>query len=144
MAISVNFHGYIQAKEANQSVQWLKHGKKVSFVEWCPTGFKVNMMNDSPSELLEDDLSMPQNNVFMVGNNTGIIRLFSERISKKYDLMYSERAFVHWFIAEGMEEGEFDEAREDLGFLEMDYLDVLSEQTTDDDTDTEIDDDENI
>jgi hypothetical protein len=26
--------------------------------------------------------------------------------------MYSKRAFVHWFVGEGMEEGEFSEARE--------------------------------
>ncbi len=47
-------------------------------------------------------------------------------------MMYSQRAFVHWYIEEGMEEGEFAEAREDSGFLEMDYLamDVLTEETT--------------
>jgi hypothetical protein len=26
--------------------------------------------------------------------------------------MYSKRAFVHWYIGEGMEENEFNEARE--------------------------------
>ena len=35
-------------------------------------------------------------------------------VAKKYDSMYSQRSFVHWYVGEGMEESAFVEARESL------------------------------
>ena len=48
MAISLNYRGDVKSKEANKWVQWCKNNKKVVFVEWCPTGFKIGL-NERPA-----------------------------------------------------------------------------------------------
>ena len=51
-------------------------------------------------------------------------------------MMYRRRAFVHWYLKEGMEYEDFKEARLNLENMEQDYEDVLAEQCTDEwDTD---------
>jgi len=131
MAISLNYRGDIKSKVANSTVQWLKTQQKVNFVEWCPTGFKIGLNQEPPEVVENDDMCKAKMNVVMIGNNVAINRVFTNRLVKKYDMMYSQRAYVHWYVGEGMEEGEFSEAREDLGFLEKDYLDVVTEQNSD-------------
>jgi len=137
MAISLNYRGQITSKQANECVQKIKKKNKVAFVEWMPTGFKIGLNKITPVKVAGDPMAAKQNTAVMIGNNIAINRVFTERLSKKYDMMYSQRAYVHWYVGEGMEEGEFSEAREDLGFLEKDYLDVVTEQASDENSQEE-------
>ena len=61
----------------------------------------------------------------MISNCTSISQIFS-RLAYKFDLLFSTRAFVHWFMGEGLESGEFFASRNNLSSLEMDYKELES------------------
>lgn len=39
-------------------------------------------------------------------------------------MLYSKRCFMHWYLAEGMEESEFKEATENVAALVQDYNEI--------------------
>ena len=104
-------------KDVNTTIASIKNRRSIQFVDWCPTGFKIGINYQPPTVVPGGDLAKVQRAACMLSNTTAIAEAWG-RINTKFDLLFAKRAFVHWYIGEGMEEGEFAESREELATIE--------------------------
>merc|ERR1711975_145162 len=106
MACCLMYRGDVVPKDVNAAVATIKTKRTIQFVDWCPTGFKCGINYQPPTVVPGGDLAEVQRACCMISNTTTVAEVFA-RMDHKFDLMYSKRAFVHWYVGEGMEEGEF-------------------------------------
>lgn len=126
MACCMLYRGDVSAKEINHAISSIKQKSCIQFVDWCPTGFKIGMNSSPPKSTPDRYYAASTRGVTMLASNTSISEAFG-CLNHKFDLMYAKKAFVHWFINEGMELADFEEARYDLAALQMDYDEVAGD-----------------
>ncbi|KAJ5068421.1 tubulin alpha chain [Anaeramoeba ignava] len=140
MACTMLYRGDVIPKDTTAAIANIKTKQNIQFVDWSPTGFKVGINKRPPSVVPGGDLALVKRALCMLAATTAVGETWN-RVNHNFDLMFAKRAFVHWFVGEGMEESEFKESRDDLAALENDYevagkdTDELEEMSDGDDAD---------
>jgi tubulin beta len=113
LTVAAIFRGKsMSLKEVDQEISNI-HNRNVSgFVEWLPKNIMTSMCDVPPNGL--------KMSATFIANSTAIQELF-KRSRKSFSALYNKKAFMHWYLEEGMDMQEFDEAMSNLNDLVSEY-----------------------
>ena len=112
LTASVMFRGNLCSKEIDDQMVSVQTKNASYFVEWIPNNIKSSICNVPPKGM---NLSAT-----FIGNSTAIQDVF-KRVSDQFTAMFKRKAFLHWYIGEGMEEMELTEAESNMSDLISEY-----------------------
>jgi len=112
LTASVMFRGNLCSKEIDDQMVSVQTKNASYFVEWIPNNIKSSICNVPPKGM---NLSAT-----FIGNSTAIQDVF-KRVSEQFTAMFKRKAFLHWYIGEGMEEMELTEAESNMSDLISEY-----------------------
>ncbi|CAL6074450.1 Alpha-tubulin [Hexamita inflata] len=127
MACSMVYRGDVVPKDVGAACCYLKTKRTVQFVDWCPTGFKMGINYQEPKIFPESDIARVQRGCMMIANHTSISNVWN-RIATNFDILFDQKAFVHHYANQGIEESEFVEARDNLEEVQLDFDEIIQEE----------------
>jgi len=128
LAASVIYRGEgVSTKDVDDQVQFIQNKEADRFVPWIPNNIKSSVCSVAPK-------GYKMTGTF-VANSTSIQEVF-KRIGSQFSNMFKRKAFLHWYLEEGMEEMEFTEAESNLTDLVQEYQ-QYGNATISDDVQTE-------
>uniref|UniRef100_A0A2K6MA95 Tubulin/FtsZ GTPase domain-containing protein n=1 Tax=Rhinopithecus bieti TaxID=61621 RepID=A0A2K6MA95_RHIBE len=108
-------------KEVGEQMLNMQNKNSSYFVEWIPNNIKT-----APPHGLKMAVTF-------ISNSTGIQELF-KLISEQFTAMFHQKAFLHWYTGEDMDEMEFTEAESNMSDLiteHQQYPDATTEEEED-------------
>lgn len=112
LAVSTIFRGQMSMKEVDEQMYNMQQKNSSYFVEWIPNSVKTAVCDIAPKGF--------KMAATFIGNSTAIQELF-KRVSDQFSSMFRRKAFLHWYIGEGMDEMEFTEAESNMNDLVSEY-----------------------
>lgn len=122
MSCAMLFSGNVNPIDTLRAIQSIKADRlnPLTFVDWCPTGFKIGLNYAPPVKMNFSSTAFSDICLHMIAGSVAVRDVWTG-LGRQFDSLYQKRAFVHWYVAEGLEENEFTMAREVTQQLIEDY-----------------------
>jgi len=92
-----------------------KIASKLPFVSWVPIGIEHSVCRETLRHHTEHlHYIQPHLSVLKITNHTSMTTQTLAHILTKFSGLFAKRSYLHWYVGEGMTEGEFSDAEEDM------------------------------
>lgn len=112
LTVAAIWRGHLSIKEIDEEMLNVQNKNSCYFVEWIPNNIKTAVCDVPPRGM--------RMAVTFIGNNTAVQEIF-QRIGEQFQTMLKQKAFLHWYTCEGMDESEFHDAYAGMCSLISEY-----------------------